>query len=60
MKKNYIKPSIVTVEFKPQSLMNIVSGNGIPYGGTDNGNNKPGSRYVNKLWEDEEDEDDWW
>lgn len=40
--------------------MNIVSGNGIPYGGIDNGGNKPGSRYVNKIWDDEDDEDDWY
>ena len=52
MKKNYIKPSIVTIEFKPQSLM-TVSGDGIPYGGTDNGGNKPGSRSHN-YWDDDE------
>lgn len=58
MKKKYITPVTSCCAVQTQNIMTI-SGEGIPFGGIDNGMNTPGSRYRNSLWDEEEDEEDW-
>ena len=51
---------MMTVEARLHPLMDSVSGSGtynIGYGGVDiNGSEEPGARYVNSLWDDENEE----
>ncbi|MBQ9355867.1 MAG: hypothetical protein IJT98_01035 [Prevotella sp.] len=60
MKKQYTAPTMMTVEARLHPLMDSVSGSGtynIGYGGVDiNGSEEPGARYVNSLWDDENEE----
>ena len=68
MKKNYIAPqtTVAVVQAQPLLTANSTSiwsdmgpGTGIGYGGVDTGGVKdPSSRFHNKLWDDDE-EDEW-
>lgn len=55
MKKAYIRPAMDIINVRLQPLMDF----SLPGGGNGTGKT-PQSRYVNKVWEDdEEDEEDW-
>lgn len=61
MKKTYIAPLTETSNLELSALMagSVTSPNGIGYGGVDtDGTLRPGSRWHNKLWEDEDEDDD--
>jgi len=58
-KKTYLAPMVCTTLMQTGALLNIGSGVNskdpdIPYGGVDDGTNKPGSRLHYNIWEDEE------
>ena len=55
MKKNYIKPMAEAQTYYEEPLM-TASGDGIPFAGTDHGENTPGSRQQNSLWNDDADD----
>lgn len=61
MKNTYKTPKMEITTIQAQQLMagSISNPYGIGYGGVDNGNKEPGSRYVNIIWEDDEEDEDW-
>ena len=61
MKKSYEKPAMMLATIgtmKPLASSGGVWSDKIGYGGKDDGSHIPGSRWHNRLWDDEED-DDW-
>jgi hypothetical protein len=54
MKKNYMKPISEADTYFEEPLM-TASGDGMPFAGTDHGENDPSARQQNSLWSDEDD-----